>query len=483
MANRYQSGRRMPADRGRGHPTAGASSPIEATPGEEVLGLSGWGRFPRTDSTVVSPSDISELASFLKHPRSRPIIARGMGRSYGDAALNEGGFVLSLTRLNRIESFDPALGVLRCEGGATLEALIARVLPRGFFLPVTPGTRSVTVGGAIAADVHGKNHHGSGTFSNCVEELELLTATGELLRCSRRENAAVFWATVGGMGLTGIIVRATLRLLKVESAYVRLGLQATEDFDDTVVRLERADQDSEYTIAWVDFASRGRKFGRALLMDGSHARRDELPEKIREPLALAHRSALKVPFAVPLAPKSRRLIQVFNELYFRASFAGASRLVDFDEFFYPLDGIADWNLLFGQGGFIEIQAVLPEPHAAQRVREVIDVLQSTGATPFLAALKRFGEEGSGLLSFPRKGISVNLDLPVSPGLAGVTHRLAASIVDHGGRIYLAKDAVLERDLLAPGYPRLPRFQQIINDLDPMARISSSLSRRLGLRAA
>jgi decaprenylphospho-beta-D-ribofuranose 2-oxidase len=471
----------MPAEHGGCQPTDGPSSLIEPTRSEDVLGLSGWGRYPRAHSTVVSPSDLSELASLLKHTLSRPIIARGMGRSYGDAALNEGGVVLSLTQLNRIESFDPTLGVLRCEGGATLEGLIALVLPQGFFFPVTPGTRSVTVGGAIAADVHGKNHHGSGTFSNWVEELELLTATGDLLRCSRQENADAFWATVGGMGLTGFIVRATLRLLKVESAYVRLRLQATEDFDDTVDRLERADQCSEYTIAWVDFASHGRKFGRALLMDGSHARRDEVPGKVREPLALAHRSALKVPFAVPLAPKSRRLIQVFNELYFRASSVGPSRLVDFDEFFYPLDGIADWNLLFGQQGFIEIQAVLPEPRAAERVREVIEVLQSTGATPFLAALKRFGEEGSGLLSFPKRGISENIDLPVSPVLPGVTRRMAESIVDRGGRIYLAKDAVLERDLLAPGYPRLERFQHIVNELDPTGRISSSLSRRLGLR--
>ena len=465
---------------------ANGSSPPQAPPpalpaeiDHGVQRLSGWGRFPVEPCHLYEPRDEAEMASLLARRPDHSYIARGLGRSYGDAALNRGAGTISALRLNRIFSLDSASGLLDCGAGASLDEIIRFALPRGFFLPVTPGTRFVTVGGAIAADVHGKNHHRAGSFSSFVADLELLTAQGERVTCSPDQAPEIFWATAGGMGLTGLIMRARIRLRPVESAYVHVRFEKANGLLEALEILEQGDQRYEYSVAWVDCIARGARLGRSVVMLARHA----AEVSVRHRLALPERRAVDIPFALPLTPLRPWTVQAFNTLYFASKPAVSERLVDLDRFFYPLDSVGNWNRLYGRRGFVQYQVVLPHGEASGVLVSILRHIRDSGRAAFLGVLKRFGEAGRGMLSFPMPGATLALDISMDRNLPVLLSELDALTLDHGGRIYLAKDATLSAANFARGYPRLDEFRAVKRRLDPRGLISSSLARRLKITDA
>ncbi|HEX5724537.1 MAG TPA: FAD-binding oxidoreductase [Longimicrobiaceae bacterium] len=440
--------------------------------------LSGWGRFPVQACRLYRPEKRSELAEVLRSHPAGGCVSRGLGRAYGDAALNQDGGVVSHLRLNRLLDFDPATGVLECEAGVSFAEILATFLPRGWFLPVTPGTKFVTVGGAVAADVHGKNHHRDGTIARFVERLTLLTPARGVLHCSPDENTEVFWATVGGMGLTGAILAVRLRLAPVESAYVTVDEERTPHVDAALERFAESDDGYRYSVAWIDCLATGRALGRGVLMRGNHA--PAAQARGRDPLALPHRRGTRVPVELPAGTLNRFSVAAFNRLYRAAHPDRAGRLVDLDAFFYPLDAVRDWNRLYGRRGFVQYQAVLPLERGRDGMVRLLEALAASRRPSFLAVLKRFGDANPGLLSFPLAGYTLALDLPVAAGLVEFVHGLDRVVLEHGGRVYLAKDATLTPASFAAMYPQAERFRAVKAELDPEGVLTSSLARRVGL---
>jgi decaprenylphospho-beta-D-ribofuranose 2-oxidase len=442
--------------------------------------LSGWGRFPVERCHLYRPERRSEVAAILVSGAQRSYTSHGLGRSYGDAALNREGGVICLTRLNRFLAFDTASGVLECEAGASLAEIVQYFLPRGFFLPVTPGTKFVTVGGAVAADVHGKNHHQDGTLAKYVLDFKLLVPGGDVLICSPASNPRVFWATVGGMGLTGVILSARIQLRRVESAYVLVDYQRAQNLEEALDRMGESDARYQYSVAWVDCLARGKSLGRAILMRGNHATASEMPERLLDPLAGLSRHRWTLPFDFPSLALNSLTVGAFNALYYAAHRSAAGRLVHFERFFYPLDAIQGWNRLYGKRGFVQYQLALPLEGGRAGLAAVLERLAGSRRASFLAVLKRFGEANPALLSFPLHGYTLALDLPVTSGLLPFLHELDRLVLAHGGRVYLAKDAVLDVSSLAAMYPKLDEFRAIKQDLDPRGLLSSSLARRLAI---
>ena len=441
--------------------------------------LGGWGRFPRLRCQIFRPERRAAVAETLAAKAAPTYIARGLGRSYGDAALNADGGVVVHDRLDRVLAFDEARGVLHCEAGVSIADILTSWLPRGWFPPVTPGTKFVTIGGAIAADVHGKNHHRDGTIAAFVDELTLLTADGETLTCSRAERADVFWATVGGMGLTGMILDAHLRLRPVESAWMRVDYRKARDLDETLAVFASSDAGSPYSVAWIDCLARGRATGRAVLMHGDHASAADVRATGRAPAAMPRGMRASVPFDVPGVFLNSLSVRAFNAVYY-AAHRDARRLVDVERFFYPLDGVAHWNRLYGRHGLAQYQVVLPPDEGTRGLVTLLERLSASGRPSFLAVLKRLGAANPGLLSFPRDGYTLALDLPVRAGLVEFLRDLDRLVIARGGRVYLAKDATTTAESVRAMYPRLDEFRAVKARLDPRGVLSSSLARRLGL---
>lgn len=408
----------------------------------------------------------------------RGVLARGLGRSYGDAAQNAGGRVIDMTRLGAIE-VDADRGEATVDAGASLDALLRRVVPLGWTVPVSPGTRHVTVGGAIASDVHGKNHHRDGAFSAHVRRMELVTPA--LGRVVLEPGDDAFAATAGGMGLTGVVARATLSLLPIETSWMRVRTRRATSLEDAMASLEDADRTARYSVAWVDCLATGARLGRGVVSIGEHASLSEVgPDARREPLAFTPRSGLGVPFAAPRGMLNGAVARAFNEAWFRGAPARAqTRLEPMARFFHPLDGVREWNRLYGAWGFVQYQFAVPFG-AESTVRTAIATLARAGCPSFLAVLKRFGP-GTGLLSFPIAGWTLALDVPAStPGLARVLDELDDRVGEAGGRVYLSKDARTRASTLAAMYPELPRWREIRDRLDPDRTMTSDLDRRLGL---
>lgn len=441
---------------------------------------SGWGRFGSATDSAYRPESWRSLSAVVTSAPEPTVLARGLGRSYGDSAVNGGGAVVLTERLGRILALDEDGRTVTCEGGTSLARLLAFLLPRGFFLPVVPGTRFVTVGGALAADVHGKNHHVDGTIGRHVEELTLLTASGETLRCSPAENAEAFDATLGGMGLTGVILSARLRILPVETPFVRVVKRRAKDLDELLARLGEEERLSRYSVAWVDGLARGRSLGRGVLMRGDHVPLAELPAGRASRCGLSEESGPCVPLDAPpflLGPLS---ISAFNALYYAAGRDGTG-VSGLGSFFFPLDAVGDWNRLYGRRGFVQYQALLPRETAAEGCRLLLEEISRERAASFLAVLKTTGEEGRGLLSFPRPGVTLALDLPnVGERLRPLARRLDEIVLARGGRLYLAKDALTDAASFAAMYPKLASFRRARARLDPNGRFSSAQARRLGL---
>ncbi|ADE15269.1 FAD linked oxidase domain protein [Nitrosococcus halophilus Nc 4] len=443
--------------------------------------ISGWGRYPVAESILVRPEQMRQV----RMPEGDSLICRGQGRSYGDAAISSQGWVMLTERLNRFLAFDSVTGLLTAEAGVTLAEILETFVPRGWFPTVTPGTQYVSLGGAVAADVHGKNHHHGGTFAAHVTELELILADGRRQRCSPGKNEALFWATVGGMGLTGIITEVSFRLMPIETAAIVAQHYAAPDLETTFKWLEDADHDDQYSVAWIDCAGRGRQLGRGIVMGGHHAGRDELPSDWEEPLGFSPRQPKNVPFDLPRFVLNRFTVAAFNEHYYRRQGSKKRPFVtNCHDFFYPLDALNDWNRLYGKRGFLQYQVAIPEPHAYEGMRCLLESLASSRQPSFLAVLKRLGPGNAAPLSFPLAGYTLALDLPMAgEKVLNLLRRLDELVLEYGGRVYLAKDARLSPESLRTMYPRLGEWQQIKRMVDPEGRFQSDLSRRLQLTGA
>jgi FAD/FMN-containing dehydrogenase len=442
--------------------------------------LEGWGNYPVEPGWVCRPHRLDALRQLLVGGDQPDYISRGLGRSYGDSSLNGDRGVIMQTGRNCFLDVDAQSGVLECEAGLSFAEIIEHLLPRGWFLPTTPGTRFVTVGGAIAADIHGKNHHRNGSFGGAVLDLELMVASGEVIRCSPTENSDVFWATVGGMGLTGVILSARIQLTPVETSYVRVDYQRTRNLDETLERFSQTDADYQYSVAWIDSLSRGRSLGRSVIMLGNNASRSQLsPRQRQSPLEASPPRSRSVPFYLPKIALNPWSVQAFNSLYYEVHRDG-SRLVDYYKFFYPLDSLLQWNRIYGRRGVVQYQALFPRETSRRGLKELMDKIASSRLPSFLAVLKSSGSAGQGILSYMYPGHTLALDFPVTAGLRPFLKELDELLLQHGGRLYLAKDATMSAETFAAMYPRLNEFKQIKSRIDPENRFVSSQARRLGI---
>ncbi|WP_069771332.1 FAD-binding oxidoreductase [Streptomyces sp. LUP30] len=454
---------------------------MPAETASETVSVTGWGRTAPTSARVIRPRTYPEAVAAVRDCGARGGIPRGLGRAYGDAAQNAGGTVIDVTGLDRIHVVDADAGVVLCDAGVSLHRLMEVLLPLGWFVPVTPGTRYVTVGGAIAADIHGKNHHVSGSFARHVTAFELLTADGTVRTV--RQGSPLFDATAGGMGLTGIVLTATVRLQPVETSLMSVDTERAADLDDLMARLTAGDHRYRYSVAWIDLLARGAATGRAVLTRGDHAPLDALPARARRsPLSFRPSRLPAPPAFLPDGLLTRTGVGLFNELWYRrAPRARTGELQRLSAFFHPLDGVPHWNRVYGRGGFVQYQFVVGHGQE-DALRRIVQRVSARRCPSFLAVLKRFGEADPGWLSFPRPGWTLALDIPAGlPGLGGFLDELDEEVAAAGGRVYLAKDSRLRPDLLAAMYPRLDDFRALRAELDPRGVFVSDLARRLNFQ--
>ncbi len=421
--------------------------------------IGGWGRYPLAAGKILAADDAISASAVITAAPS--LIPRGNGRAYGDAALNN-HLMLTIPRADHILAFDPASGEIEVEAGMILADLLPFLLDHGFFVPVTPGTAQLSIGGMAAADVHGKNHHGAGSFGRHVVTLSMLLADGNKIRITPEHE--LFWASIGGMGLTGVIMAVRFRLLRVAGPMIRKTTIKTHDLSETLAASKAADS-ATYSVAWIDCLAGGR----GVVFQGEHTNAGTPPP----PKAPRH-----IPCDLPAATLNRLSIAAFNQLYFHAAQAGPA-LIDCQKFFYPLDALHDWNRLYGRRGLVQYQCVLPHEAGEPGLRSLLYEIKQQGLGSFLAVLKLCGEEGNGLMSFPRPGFSLALDFPASPEIFALFERLDAIVIDHGGRLYLAKDSCAKPASLRH-YQRLDEFRAVRDRYDPTHRFQSLLSKRLGL---
>jgi FAD/FMN-containing dehydrogenase len=438
--------------------------------------LAGWGRYPRHEAVMRAPRSEEALRARLTEGRA---IARGNGRAYGDSAVSETN-TIHMRHFNRMISFDEGTGVLVAETAVLAGDILAAFLPRGWFLPVTPGTKFVTLGGMIAADVHGKNHHKHGSFGSFVDWVEIMEPDGSVRRCSPTRSKALFEWTLGGMGLTGMILRAAIRLTRVESAWIRQETIPTEDLDETIDIFE-ARQEATYSVAWIDCLSKGAGAGRSLVMLGEHATLEDLPKPRRKrPFETKDKGRLSVPFSPPAFCMNGWTVRAFNSLYYRKGRRSAGEgLVDWDSYFYPLDAILNWNRIYGRRGFTQFQCVLPLESSRPGMAALLKAISAEGAGSFLAVLKRMGGQTS-RFSFPMEGYTLALDFPVNARTLRLMEQLDAITLDHGGRFYLAKDARMSPETLRRSDARVEGFEKMRNRNDRRDTFASAQSERLKL---
>jgi decaprenylphospho-beta-D-ribofuranose 2-oxidase len=430
--------------------------------------LNGWGRYPSLDAQVAQPLTTSQCVSTLK--TSSPLIAHGLGRSYGDSALAPQ--VLCTGYLDHFQAFDEVTGLLTCAAGISLDSILRSFVPRGWFLPVTPGTRFVTLGGAIACDVHGKNHHKDGTICTHVRHMKLLLGNGDYVTASTAENADLFHATCGGMGLTGIILSASIQLQRIRASDILVTTIKTSSLD-AVLEAFDVHAASTYSVAWIDCLARGANLGRSLLMLGEHVTDGVL--------AVQNDLPRSVPFDLPAAWLNHTTVQAFNTVYYGKVWRSQStRRIPFEPFFYPLDALAHWNRIYGKPGFMQYQFVLPKATGVAGMREVLARIAQSGRGSFLAVLKVFGAANDNLLSFPVSGYTLALDFKVEPAVFELLNTLDAIVQHYGGRLYLAKDARMSEATFKAGYPRWNEFEATRERWHAHGHFSSLQSRRLGL---
>lgn len=439
--------------------------------------LSGWGRYPVLEARTHRPRSMDALRDLVV---SEPnLIARGNGRAYGDSAINSSA-TIETRYLNRMIAFDPASGQLVAEAGVLLGDIITAFLPRGWFPMVTPGTKFVTLGGAIAADVHGKNHHKDGSFRACVDWVDVMGPDGAVRRCSPHDDAALFDRTLGGMGLTGIILRAAIRLRSVETAWIRQTTIAAPDLKAAMAAFEAA-QDATYSVAWIDCLGTGANLGRSLVMLGEHAVRADLsPQQAQVPFQIKPKRKLSVPIDFPAFALNSLTVRAFNALYYwDGTRKTGTQLVDWDSYFYPLDAILGWNKIYGRKGFTQFQCALPLDRSEAGLTALLAEIAKAGSGSFLAVLKRFGKQDSAF-SFPMEGYTLALDFPVTNKTLELLERLDQITIAHCGRFYLAKDSRMSAATLSASDPRAADFHAHRDSLGYTSRFRSAQSERLAL---
>jgi decaprenylphospho-beta-D-ribofuranose 2-oxidase len=439
----------------------------QTTTAQTVTAISGWGGYPTQDAQVITPLSLSAFKTHIQ--KEEAAIARGMGRSYGDSA--NAPIVLQTTYCEHFIAFDTAAGVLTVEAGATLRDILKVTVRHGWFLPVTPGTNFVTVGGAIASDVHGKNHHVAGTFGQHVVSMTVLLGTGEVVTTSPTQLPDLFHATCGGMGLTGVILSAGIQLIPIKSAHVNQRTIKAASIEEACEAFE-ANSTATYSVAWIDCLTTGPHLGRSVLMVGEHADSGGLDLAIKNPIT--------VPIHTPAALLNSMTMRAFNTAYWAKSAHNKSQSISLVPYFYPLDAIGGWNKLYGKAGFVQYQFVLPKADVVANMRKVLTQIAQSGAGSFLAVLKQFGPANQNLLSFPMEGYTLALDFKISPSVIDLLHRLDDMVADMGGRVYLTKDAVMREASFKTTYPKWREFEAVRHKYGAFGKFASNQSKRLGL---
>lgn len=452
-------------------------------PPTQTRALTGFGRTAPTNARVAEVTAAGQVLAALRDPGPRGVTARGLGSSYGDPAQNAGGLVLDMTGLNRIHRIDADERTVVVDAGVSLDTLMRRLLPFGLWVPVLPGTRQVTVGGAIASDIHGKNHHSAGSFGNHVRSLDLACADGVVRTLTPDgPEAELFWATTGGMGLTGVILRATIALHACESAFFVVDTDRTNDVDELMGLLtDGSDDEYDYSAAWFDSTSTGAALGRAVLTRGSLARRDQLPAKLaKDPLRFSAPQLLRFPDVFPNGLANPRTLKAFSEAWYRkAPRRQRDAVQNITAFYQTLDVFANWNRVYGRRGFLQYQFIVPL-EATGAFRAILETIAHSDHASGLNVLKRFGPGNSAPLSFPQEGWTITVDFPIAPGLSELCTRLDEMVLEAGGRHYLAKESRTSPEAIRRGYPRLEEWRKTRDGIDPDGVFTSDLARRLEL---
>ena len=437
--------------------------------------IANWGNYPAIESDEKFFSFEEQVKELVR--TSEHFIPRGNGRCYGDASLADE--TINTLKYDKILSFDTENGIFECQSGLTLDKLLEVIVPKGWFLPVTPGTKFITVGGAVGSDIHGKNHHVDGSFSNHVLSMEILLADGSTINCTPDREKDLFEATCGGMGLTGLIMTVKFRLKKIESSYIKQKQIKANNLEEIIALFDQY-KHYTYSVAWIDCLKKGKNFGRSILILGEHAKLEELSEsRKKDPLKFPKKKQIPFPFNLPSWILNTFTIQVFNFLYYNKNYKKEiNNIVSYEPFFYPLDAFANWNRGYGKKGFVQYQFVLPL-EAKQGLIEILNRISEKGMGSFLAVLKVFGRQES-LISFPKQGYTLALDFPVRKGLFEFLDELDRIVLQYGGRIYMSKDARMQPGVLAAGYERLDEFKRIVRTYNPNGKIRSVQSDRLFL---
>ena len=430
--------------------------------------ICGWGRNLKVQAKILRPKTVNSIRSFIT--TNKKIIARGLGRSYGDSANNN--IVIDTTILNKIIKFDEKRGLITCESGVSINSINELIVTKGWFMPVTPGTSYVTVGGAIASDIHGKNHHLDGTLTKYILSADIMLSDGEIISMSDNNNVDLFKATCGGMGLTGIIISATIKLKSINSTFIKNTILKTKCLEETIEQLEY-NFSSPYSVAWLDCLTRPNNFGKSLIFLGEHLKKNYLEKKFIKPFY--------IPTKFCSFFLNKNVVKVFNKIqylkYFKNKTIYNSHLV---KYFYPLDSILNWNLLYGKDGFIQYQFVIPKKNCIKVLKEILNTILIYNQNPFLAVLKVLGPENKNYLTFPSEGYTLALDFKFNYDLLKLIRLLDKKIIHNGGRIYLAKDSLMSKNTFKLCYPKWDKFQQIRAKYKAINKFSSNQSRRLGL---
>ncbi|OZF33480.1 decaprenylphosphoryl-beta-D-ribose oxidase [Rhodococcus sp. 14-2496-1d] len=469
-------------------PQAGNTAPLPT----QTRTLTGWGRTAPSTGEVLSTSDPELIANAVKQVAEqndskpaylrRGVIARGLGRSYGDNAQNSGGLVIDMNALNGIHSIDASTRIVDVDGGVNLDQLMRAALPFGLWVPVLPGTRQVTIGGAIGTDIHGKNHHSAGSFGNHVRSMELLTADGQIRHLTPSgKNAKLFWATVGGNGLTGIILRATIEMTPTETAYFIADGDVTSTLDETIaLHSDGSENNYDYSSAWFDAVAPPPKLGRAALSRGSLARLDQLPEKLqKDPLRFNAKPLVTFPDIFPNGLANKYTFSAVGEVWYRKSGNYRNKVQNLTAFYHPLDMFSEWNRAYGSKGFLQYQFVVP-PEAVDEFKKIIVDIQKSGHYSFLNVFKLFGPGNKAPLSFPIPGWNICVDFPIKPGLNEFVRELDKRVLEFGGRLYTAKDSRTDAETFHSMYPRIDEWIKVRRSVDPTGVFASDMARRLEL---
>ncbi len=438
--------------------------------------VSNWGKYPEVDAEVFEYNNTERYIELVK--ANDQVIPRGMGRCYGDSALSKN--ILSTLKLNHLISFDAEKGILTCEAGVTFEEIIRLFIPKGWFMPVTPGTKFITVGGAIASDIHGKNHHAKGTFSDHVYWMEIITPSGAVVECSKSENAELFALTCGGMGLTGLITKACFQLQSVETSYIRQEAIKAKNLDD-IMRIFEDSGSWTNSVAWIDCLAKGKSLGKCIMTRGEFAKVSELKTTAQknEPLKVHKDGKLFLPFDFPNFTINSLSVKAFNFLYYNKQFKSVQHsIVHYETFYYPLDGILHWNRIYGKNGFTQYQFVLPPETSREGLIAIIEKIGERKMGSFLTVLKLFGEQDENYIRFPKGGYTLAIDFKINKKVWKFLDELDELVLKFGGRVYLTKDVRMNYDMLVKSYPQASAFIEKIKQLDPNFKFASVQSERI-----